>query len=74
MSLTGRQPRGTLSTRTLSFAPSFVAGSPTLSMARRTTSSGTKSRGTSKPTSDGAHNEEDPDAEIDELDFFSDED
>ena len=23
---------------------------------------------------DGAHNEEDPDAEIDELDFFSDED
>ena len=60
-----------------SFVPSFVAGSPTLSMARRTTRSGTKSRGTLKLTSrimDGAINEEDPDTDIDELDFFSDED
>ena len=47
-------------------------------MARRTRS-GTKSRGTSKLTSRMVHTmkrilEEDPDADIDELDFFSDED
>ena len=31
-------------------------------------------RDTEVDITDGAHNEEDPDADIDELDFFSDED
>ena len=44
-------------------------------MARRTRS-GTKRvpRDIKLDITDGAHNEEDPDADIDELDFFSDED
>ena len=44
-------------------------------MARRTTRSGDEiPRDIEVDITDGAHSEEDPDADIDELDFFSDED
>ena len=45
-------------------------------MARRMTSPGRNPEGhvIEADITDGAHNEEDPDAEVDELDFFSDED
>ena len=69
-------PPSVIVERRRGLVPSFVAGSPTLHV------DGSEDdeirdeilRDIEVDITDGAHNEEDPDADIDELDFFSDED